>query len=131
MLAKVHAAALIGLEGAIVEDMESGSARPLSVRPQTPGLGTGAAVRPTGMFVIPGLAVFFVAIDPLVSCGSGDLEPFSKFADGVVAQLKVIEESLSLFGHGDTSPGHGTPPRGGKCQPRPDNMCHLCCENIL
>jgi len=38
---------------------------------------------------------------------AGYAEAFGKFRDGVVIQLIVFEESLSLFAHGNTSPGHG------------------------
>ena len=65
----------------------------------------------------PGLAVLLEPVDPLtlvprmgIRGGSGDPETFSELGYGVIIQLVVFEESLSLFAHGDTSPGHGAPP---------------------
>ena len=73
-----------------------------------------------------GLAVLLEPVDPLtlvprmgIGGGSGDPETFGEFGDAVVVRLIVFEESLSLFAHGDTSPGHGAPPLRGKCQPCP------------
>jgi hypothetical protein len=40
-------------------------------------------------------------------CLMGYAEAFGWFADGVLVQLVVFEESLSLFTHGNTFPGHG------------------------
>ena len=40
-----------------------------------------------------------------MGCGSGDPKTFGEFGYGVIVQLVVFEESLSLFAHGDTSPG--------------------------
>jgi len=37
----------------------------------------------------------------------GYAETFDEFADGVLVQLVVFEDSLSLFTHGNTFPGHG------------------------
>ena len=38
---------------------------------------------------------------------AGDAEGFGEFRDGVIVQLVVFEDSLLLFAHGNTSPGHG------------------------
>jgi len=38
---------------------------------------------------------------------TGYTETFDEFADGVLVQLVVFEDSLSLFTHGNTFPGHG------------------------
>jgi hypothetical protein len=55
----------------------------------------------------PVLAISLEPVDPLVGCLTGDTEPFCEFGDGVVVQLVIFEESLSLFTHGNTFPGHG------------------------
>lgn len=62
----------------------------------------------------PGLAVLLEPVDPLTlvpGMGMGGLagyaEAFGEFRDAVVVQFVVFEESTSLFGHGNTSPGHG------------------------
>src|SRR3990170_1887266 len=59
-------------------------------------------------------------------CPSGDAKSFGELGHGVVVQLVVFEEPLSLFAHGNTSPGHGWPPLRGKRYPCPYKMCHLC-----
>jgi len=43
------------------------------------------------------------------------LYPLSYVGNGVVVQLVVFEEPLSLFAHGNTSPGHGWHLLRGKC----------------
>ena len=78
-----------------------------------------AAVRPTGVLVKRGLAVLFEPVDPLISGLAGYAEAFGEFRDGVVIQLIVFEESLSLFAHGNTFPGHGHLLYNGKCYPCP------------
>jgi len=88
------------------------------VRPLWDALWT-AGVRPAGVLVKAALAVLLEPVDPIIGCGSGDPKPFGEFSYLVVVQLVVFEESLSLFAHGDTSPGHGAPPPRGKCQPCP------------
>jgi len=54
----------------------------------------------------PVLAISLEPVDPLVGCLTGDTEPFCEFGDGVLVQLVIFEESLSLFTHGNTFPGH-------------------------
>ena len=53
------------------------------------------------------LTVLLVAVDPLMGCLAGYAEAFSELGDRVVVQLVVFEKSLSLFAHGNTSPGQG------------------------
>ena len=53
------------------------------------------------------VTILIESVDPLMGCLSGNAEAFSQFAYGVVVQLVVFEESLSLFSHGNTFPGHG------------------------
>jgi len=69
-------------------------------------------VRPTRVLVKAGLAVLLESVDPLtlvprmgIGGGSGDPKTLGEFGYGVIVQLVVFEESLSLFAHGDTSPG--------------------------
>ena len=38
---------------------------------------------------------------------TGYTETFDEFADGVLVQLVIFDESLSLFAHGNTFPWHG------------------------
>ena len=64
------------------------------------------------------LTVLLEAIDPLIGCIPGDAETFCQFGNGVVIQLIVFEEPLSLFSHGNTFPGHGLHLLNpGKCHP--------------
>ena len=53
------------------------------------------------------VTILLEAVDPLIGCLPGDAETFSQFGNGVVVQLEIFEESLSLFSHGNTFPGHG------------------------
>jgi len=57
---------------------------------------------------------------------AGYAEAFGELANGVVAQLIIFEESLSLFAHGNTFPGHGHSLLSRKCYPCPQTMCYLC-----
>ena len=59
------------------------------------------------MLIKAALAVLLEPVDLLKGCGSGDPKPFGEFGYRVVVQLVVLEESLSLFAHGDTYPGQG------------------------
>jgi len=79
----------------------------------------GAAVRPTRVLVKLGLAVLLEPIDPLMGGLAGYAEAFGELANGVIVQLLVFEESLSLFAHGNTFPGHGHLLYSGKCYPCP------------
>ena len=51
--------------------------------------------------------VLLVAVDPLMGGLAGDTEPIRQLGDRVVVQSVIFEETLSLFAHGNTSPGHG------------------------
>src|SRR3989304_3438087 len=57
--------------------------------------------------------------DPLVGCLPGDAKPFRQFANGVVVQLVVFQEPLSLLAHGNTFPRHGWDLLGRECHPWP------------
>jgi hypothetical protein len=75
------------------------------------------------------VTILLEAVDPLMGCLSRDAEAFCQFGNGVVFQLIVFEESLSLFAHGNTFPVPTSSQR--KCYLCLDNMCYLCCENFL
>jgi hypothetical protein len=53
------------------------------------------------------VSILFEAVDPFMGCLSGKAETFCQFSNGVVAQLVIFEESLSLLSHGNTFPGYG------------------------
>ena len=76
-------------------------------------------MRPTRVLVKLGLAVLLEPIDPLMGGLAGYAEAFGELANGVIVQLLVFEESLSLFAHGNTFPGHGHLLYSGKCYPCP------------
>ena len=67
----------------------------------------GADVRASRYLMIAILAILLETIDPPVCGVSGNSKPLSKIGNGVVVQLVVFEESLSLFAHGNTFPRHG------------------------
>jgi len=58
------------------------------------------------------LAMLLEVVDPFalvprmgIGGRSRDAKPLGQFGNGVLVQLKIFEKSLSLFAHGDTSPG--------------------------
>ena len=53
------------------------------------------------------LAVLLVPLNPLMGCRAGNTETIGELGDRVLVQLIVFEESLPLFAHGNTFPGHG------------------------
>jgi hypothetical protein len=55
----------------------------------------------------PAVTILLEAVDPLVGCLPGDAETHCQFSNGVVVQLVIFEESLSLFAYGNTFLGHG------------------------
>jgi hypothetical protein len=64
-------------------------------------------VQPAGKLVKAAVSILLESVDPLLGCLPGDTKAFSQFGNGVVVQLVVFEESLSLFSYGNTFPGHG------------------------
>ena len=74
-----------------------------------------AASGPTRVLLKAVLTVFLESVDPL-ACPGGqarvgglpqDAETFGELRNGVVIQLVVFEEPLSLLALGNTFPGHG------------------------
>jgi len=61
-------------------------------------------VRSTGKFVKAIVTILLESVDPFMGGLSGDAETFCQFGYGVVFQIVVFEESLSLFSHGNTFP---------------------------
>ncbi len=53
------------------------------------------------------LAILLEPGDPFVGGLTGYAKPFSQFGDGKVVLGEVLEDSLSLFVHGNTFPRHG------------------------
>jgi hypothetical protein len=53
------------------------------------------------------MSIELEAVDPLIGCLSGDADTLCQFGDGVLVQLIVFEESLSLIRHGNTFPKYG------------------------
>jgi hypothetical protein len=58
----------------------------------------------------------------------GNAEAFSKFGQGVENQKIVFEGMLPLLAHGHRAWGTSC---ASKCRPCLENLCHLCCEDIL
>ena len=65
----------------------------------------GTAVWSTGKLVKTAVTFLLEAVDPLIGRLPGDAKSFGQFGNGIVVQLVVFEESLSLFSHGNTFPG--------------------------
>ena len=53
------------------------------------------------------LSVLLISFDPFMRCLAGDVKSIGKFCFRVEVQNLIFEESLSLFTHGNTFPGHG------------------------
>lgn len=49
--------------------------------------------------------MLFVAVDPLVGCLAGDAEQFRQLRFRVAVQQEVFDQTLFLFGYGNTIPG--------------------------
>jgi hypothetical protein len=64
-------------------------------------------MRPSGLVGQTFLAVIMVTFDPLVGCLSRDAVSLGQLRYGVIVQLMIAEEVLSLFAHGNTFPRHG------------------------
>ena len=67
----------------------------------------GKSVRSARSLVKATVTKLLESIDLLMGCLPRDAKPISQFGNGVVDQLIVFDESLSLFTHGNTFPRHG------------------------
>jgi hypothetical protein len=78
------------------------------------------------------VSIPFEAVDPLVDCLPGDAETLCQFGNGGSVQSVVLEESLSLFHHSNTLPGHGLRLlHQVSIYPCLDHLCYRCLNNFL